>query len=163
MERSVTMGTDIYGWVEAADSRNYPPGTWTGVIRIHGFVGRTYGMFGSLFGHRNEDGFRPIAADRGFPAGLSRELREFEDVNPNSYGVGATWLSWRDIAAIDWDEEGTIAHPIPTKQGVPPTEERIRKRKGVLTPEWQMLFEMMAILARHYGEEGVRIVAWFDY
>lgn len=157
------MGTDIYGWVEVDDARNYPPGTWTGVIRIYGFVGRTYGMYGSLFGHRNEDGFRPIAANRGLPTGLSKELQEFEDVRPNSHRVGATWLSWRDITTIDWDEEGTIAHPIVTKQGALPTESKMRRRKDVLTPEWEMLFEMMAILARHYSEDGVRIVAWFDY
>lgn len=157
------MGTDIYGWVEVDDNRSYPPDSWMGVIRINRFIGRTYGMYGSLFGHRNEDGFRPIAANRGFPSGLSQELREFEDVGPNSYGVGATWISWRDITAIDWDEEGTIAHPIVTEQGVPPTESRIRRRKEVLTPEWEMLFEMMAVLARRYGEDGVRIVAWFDY
>ena len=29
-------------------------------------------------------------------------------------------------------------------------------------PGWDMLFKLMATLAEVYGEDGVRLVAWFD-
>ena len=36
------------------------------------------------------------------------------------------------------------------------------RRKDTLTPGWAALFKLMEVLAGVYGEEFVRLVAWFD-
>jgi len=38
--------------------------------------------------------------------------------------------------------------------------ERLR-RKDCLSESWQALFELMEVLAKHYGDENVRLVVWF--
>lgn len=56
---------------------NDPWAGWTPLVRITRLVERNYGMFGSLFGVRNDYRFHPIAADRGLPSDLSMELEEW--------------------------------------------------------------------------------------
>jgi len=35
------------------------------------------------------------------------------------------------------------------------------KRAEVLTDDWKILFELIEVLAKHYGDENVRLVVWF--
>jgi hypothetical protein len=35
-------------------------------------------------------------------------------------------------------------------------------RREALSDQWQLLFALMQTLARHYGDDGVRLVVWFD-
>jgi hypothetical protein len=154
------MGVDIYGWVEVK-RRDWDQ--WDGVIRIRFLVWRSYGMFGSLFGWRNEDHeFRPIAARRGSPEHVSEEYF----VERDSYGgqVGETWALWRELAAIDWDEEGeAYIDDIGAIVGYEPGPDRHReRRRDYLTGGWALLFEMMALLARDHGPDNVRLTVWFD-
>lgn len=38
-----------------------------------------------------------------------------------------------------------------------------RRRGDALGPRWRRLFRMMATLAEEYGDDGVRLVVWFDH
>lgn len=64
---------------------------------------RDYDAFGCLFGVMNLAGFRPAAADRGLPADASELVRQQHRAlyQPARW---TTWVSWAEIAAIDWDE-----------------------------------------------------------
>jgi hypothetical protein len=94
------MGTDIAGWVEVLQDTG-----WQGVIRVWPLVEREYGVFGSLFGVRNEDDFVPAFPSRGVPDDASTEvldeLRKMGDL-----AVGATWTLWDEIRHLEWDEKG---------------------------------------------------------
>jgi len=97
------VGMDIDGWVEIR-----APSGWVGVIRVGDVAGRNYDMFGCLFGIANYAHFRPLAVDRELPTDASsRVLFELEQVDD---GLGiiphATWISWNEIATLDWDEGG---------------------------------------------------------
>ena len=94
------MGCDIHGWVEVKLLD-----TWYPVIDISLFVHRNYDMFGCLFGVRNYCKFKPIAANRGIPDDVSelvkKEIRSW-DIDGHSH----TWITYREIKNINWDEEG---------------------------------------------------------
>jgi hypothetical protein len=151
------LGTDIYGWIEAYTPEIYPgcPRRWTAVVRIDEIVTRNYGMFGSLFGVRNDCGFRPIAPARGIPDDISGELQEYGDVPPDPGSWPPSWITWREISEIDWNEFGT--HPAP---GRDVTESA--RRRDVLSPGWQTVLDVMELWARQFGADGVRMVVWFD-
>jgi len=200
------MGTDLIGWVEI---RRPDHVTWDGVLRIGPIVGRTYGMFGSLFGVRNEDEFLPIASNRGIPPDASVEVeKELEDLGGGA--VAPTWLLWAEIQSIDWAEVGQepIERPVDWEQEKQntaweytewqedperwsmkrkrkddpdaPWEELYRMkypyhgdegkvfrfdvetRRDVVTPGWELLFQLMDLLASRYGETHVRLVVCFD-
>lgn len=105
------MGTDIYGWVEF---RNPVSEQWDSIIKLDSLLGdRNYEVFAWLFGIcRKHDmpvlrDFAPIAAERGLPPDVSDDAAtEYADISqriPQEI-FGATWISWREIQAIDWDE-----------------------------------------------------------
>lgn len=156
------MGTDIHGWVEIRDLER--GNWWSGVISVRSFVHRSYGMFASLFGERNMGNeFRPIAAQRGAPEGISDEYAEARVGYGESAEIGETWILWSELAAVDWEEEGQLylgedgnvhSYPAPGR--------RRERRKDYLVGTWALLLEMMALLARDYGAENVRLVVWFD-
>ncbi len=152
------MGVDIHGWVEITDPAWTAPIGWQGVISIAYLIQRSYGMFGSLFGVRNADGFLPLAANRGIPPDASPQMkaeimmREDETVTP-SWLVAPSWILWSEIRAIDWNETGT---------DVIPPDTRPQTRRQQITPRWRMLFDMMRLLAKHFGAQNVRLVVWFD-
>jgi hypothetical protein len=151
------MGTDIVGWIEAnvpprADYPGDPYAGWTPVIRITHRVERNYGMFGSLFGVRNDYRFRPIASDRGQPTDLSAELEEWGEIPGPPYGWTPTWITWGEIRAIDWEEPGDLL-PEDPHAGI--------RRRDVLSPGWQTTLGLMERLAQQFGETGVHISVWF--
>lgn len=68
-------------------------------------------------------------------------------------GVGllsslVTPLVWED--GQEWEIEGHLFRA-----------ERLRRR-DVITPDWEILFDLMARLAGAYGAADVRLVVWFD-
>lgn len=157
------MGADIYGWVETRE-----PGSewWDSAIRIHNIVYRQYGMFASLFGVRNygngatEVGrFRAIAPGRGTPPGASKYyLDECDESN-----VGATWVLWSELAAIDWDEQGEeYIDDSGVVHGGPGTGRRRERRGDYLNGGWATLFKLMAVLAEQFGADNVRLSVSFD-
>lgn len=157
LSEAQALGTDIYGWIEVYTPEIYPgcPRRWTAVVRIDEIVTRNYGIFGSLFGARNDYGFRPIAPARGIPDDVSGELQEYGDVPPDPGSWPPSWIMWREISEINWDEFGT--HPAP---GRDVTE--LARRRDALSPGWQTALDIMGLLARQFGADSVRMVVWFD-
>ncbi|MFI5841475.1 hypothetical protein ACIA8K_17395 [Catenuloplanes sp. NPDC051500] len=92
------MGTDIAGGVE---SRPHGPGTpWHLADVDLSALPRHYDAFGLLFGVRNYAGFAPVAPGRGLPDDASPELRGLQ---PGDGEHDHTWVSWAELARIDWD------------------------------------------------------------
>jgi hypothetical protein len=117
------VGTDIYGWVEYWDPHIE---AWIGVIKLVDLVSaRNYELFHWLFGvHKREmwQDFSPIAADRGLPLDASAEAANDYKAAMAAYPeefYGSTWISWREIQAIDWDEpiEDRIVETVIGKTG----------------------------------------------
>jgi hypothetical protein len=135
------MGTDMDGWVEYGVSGPSPQTTeWFPVISLSCLPSRDYDLFARLFGVRNRAGISPIAANRGIPPDVSftvqKALRQIADAPYRDECYGYTWISWNKIVALHCAE-------------------------GARDEEWKLLFEMMALLARNYGNEYVRMVVWF--
>jgi hypothetical protein len=157
------MGADIYGWVETR-SPGWPE--WESAIRITDIVYRQYGMFASLFGVRNGDPehvtadgrFRAIAPGRGVPADASAYYAQ------ETHGAGQTWALWSELAAIDWEEEGTryIAEEPHSLDGLPGWGRRRERRGDYFDGGWVTLFRLMEVLAEQFGADNVRLSVWFD-
>lgn len=65
---------------------------------------RDYEAFACLFGVRDPGGhWRSVAADRGLPADVSESARAGHAAW-GGVAFGASWLSWSEVLAIDWDE-----------------------------------------------------------
>ncbi|WP_106400755.1 hypothetical protein [Actinocorallia populi] len=98
------MGTDISGFVEYREPVVPPTErhVWQAAVELDQLYDvRDYDAFGCLFGVRNHAGFRPLAAGRGLPEDLSPTAREAAEAWPHH---DATWISWAEVAAVDWDE-----------------------------------------------------------
>jgi hypothetical protein len=157
------MGTDIRGWIEVFEVFDQPrdlSGAWRAAVRIDNIVERNYGMFGSLFGVRNDYGFRPIAAERGVPFGISSDLVRYYEMPADpadrgpDWALSPTWISQRELQSVDWQELGEQPEP-----GTPPGP--LRRREEVVTPGWRTVLDIMEVLARQFGDDGVRLVVWF--
>ena len=107
------MGTSVSGCIEAGLRHREGGVRWT-VIEELSVIGH-YDMFGCLFGVKNYANFRPVAPDRGIPEDVSGEVkRRVAEIltwaEPDSADFhSATWISWAEIKAIDWREEGLEA------------------------------------------------------
>jgi len=206
------MGTDLDGWVEIKGPRG-----WVGVIRVGDIAGRNYDMFGCLFGIANYAHFRSLAHDRGLPADASNRVLFALEQLADGLGITprATWIAWREIATLDWDEAGeypdsrvhrylrdergrwayadkSIPHQVALvqmmEQSNPPISRRdphggtsytvwpegaawafddaiykseTIRRRYAHDEGWDLLFDLMRCLAGRYGDDGVRLVAWF--
>lgn len=119
---------------------------WLAMIYAGIILDRDYDAFRQLFGVRDYEGsgIVPIAPFRGFPANMSREVREAAEYSypeDHRYKDGwvcchsISWISWAEIQSIDWSkwENG-----------------------------YSMLFRMMKILLEHNQIDDVRLVVWFD-
>lgn len=101
------MGTDISGVVECRVGQTDADRSWQiaadASLRT---VGRDYDAFGCLFGVRNYANFTPLAAGRGLPDDVSEPVRaEIEQLAASDPVFGTTWISWAELAAVDWDEK----------------------------------------------------------
>ncbi len=102
------MGWDITGMIECRELTTTPEATWIAARSLNDlYEGRNYDSFGCLFGWKNYANFRPIAEGRGLPSDVSSEVRE--DCERYDDEAGATWISWAEIKAIDWEEESEQA------------------------------------------------------
>ena len=186
------MGVDIYGWVEVKEKWG-----WEGIINVSDLLGRNYDMFGMLFDVKNYTGFEAIAPYRGLPNDASWiTKRTYKEGGP--YVFGATWVTWKELKEINWDEvsqdfDGRVHIYIVKEDGSEEyvgkawltsaltvdeykriwNGEEVRKgnriyraerlcRKDILEEDWKILFELMEVLAKYYGDENVRLVVWFD-
>lgn len=192
-------------------------------------------MFALLFDVRNYFNVATPFAHRSIPDDLSEKAYAtlLQNVGYDSIeraeaaAVSASWLTWREIQSLPWDEESneeledtprvlvdwntlsadaayeyTTWEDLPEHEGLEiilrrksadpsalwETFYRVKKREfraesGVLIQYgnrgeifqlrrqtwreqrhdgWKMLFKLMATLAEEYGEDGVRLVGWFD-
>jgi len=134
-------------------------------------------QFASLFGVRNAGlagssgvmgrgvtavgRFRAIAPGRGAPRGASEYFSEEFD----GAGIGATWVLWSELAAVDWEEEGDEYrdNEPPHVVYLAPGPGRRRERRGdYVNGGWATLFELMRVLAEQFGAANVRLSVWFD-
>lgn len=114
------MGCDIHGLVEVNWYGKYEeqyeedPVDWLCAIDNVGmWVGRSYDLFGMLFGVRNYANFDPIAPKRGIPEEGSERLEDRLDYFRNHEAgnlIGAvdchshTYLTLKELNEINWEE-----------------------------------------------------------
>jgi hypothetical protein len=99
--RQAGVGTDIAGGVEI---RPHGPGSpWLLADVSLKDLPRHYDAFGLLFGVRNFAGFDAVAPGRGLPDDVSPELSGLG--LPGSEEHDHTWVSWAELARIDWNAQ----------------------------------------------------------
>lgn len=223
------MGVDIAGAIECLAPwwRTPAERSWQFALDLELlYDNRHYDAFGCLFGVRNHAGFRPVASDRGFPDDAAPATRHaYEELRADyPHWTEAehhpTWLTWHDVATIDWDEQAerpderitvyrrtpdgtlvreykalrsaefaelaehptagplegvTVSHPRTTATPLPAAAREwqrgdklyraeLARRSDAITANdrWHDVFGVMRILAGQHGDEGVRLVVWFD-
>jgi hypothetical protein len=167
------------------------------------------GALDCLFGALGSRTWRPLAPARGLPPDAGELTRtDFASLGPAAFG--ATFVSWGEIASIDWDEPALHAadvaqyrrrpdqglelvrravwdHGFAAASGVDTlavAPDRVselfeegtewtagdtvfrverRRRREVMPPDgaWAV-WSVMQAQARIHGDEGVRLVAWFE-
>ena len=185
------MGVNIRGWIEFRDAaldESLGEVDWHGVVDVGHFLPRNTNVFGCLFGIKNPSHFVPIAANRDVPADASEQVKA--DTREQDWCFGHTWISWRELTQIDWDESVINAFVRRYKKDEngewksdggfipgPPFEyiegaswqegdtwnviERI-SRADAVEGTFDLTFDLMKRLAQDYGAEFVRLVVWFD-
>lgn len=178
----------IDGWVEVTRGRVREPGPgfiWHPVIYASGFLADNDTIAGCMFGVRNNTDFTPVAPDRGLPPDVSAPVAHDLQAIGQLGGRYPTWISWPELQVVDWDEmaldgwaHGRDRHGacgVKLPRGDPQRVEgtswvedgctyRVEKvtRREACGPEWQLLMDLMATLAAHYGDGHVRLVVCFD-
>lgn len=151
------MGCDIHSHAE-----KMVDGRWERVA-VEAFEDRSYGFFGWLAGVRNYSAMRPIAADRGIPADVSRETAKAHE----AWGYdahSASWVSLAELQAVDYDQ--IVEDRRTTKQLAPnfwtggatcePGEGKKQTLRDFLGPGF------FAAMKRLEDAEVGRVVFWFD-
>jgi hypothetical protein len=116
------MGIDILGWVEIRPVKEEPT-LWLPVVDVGLLADRSTEMFSWLYGVRKrDDGFVPIAAERGLPTDVSDRTKVEHDgafaTYPSEF-FGTTWATWAEIKAINWDER-VEDHVVERRKGSAP-------------------------------------------
>lgn len=151
------VSTGIYGSIEVRDLSRAawdPEMPWFGCVDLWPlYPNNEYASFGCLFGVRNWPGWQPVAAGRGLPDDVSTAVRtEYEKCARLDDAIhGSTWVSWPELRDLDV----TVTPPAPHQE---------MTRLDVLGPGtgWEHVFAVMRTLAQRFGEDGVRLVVWFD-
>lgn len=208
------VGTAIHGFVECRTwelGRENGDTAWYSAVSLSMLgMTRDCGACDCLFGVPESGRWRPVAPARGIPRDAAELTRnDFESLGEAAFG--ATFLGWREAAAIDWDEPALLAadivqyrrrpdqglelvhrsvwdHGFAAVSGIDTaavspdrvpelfaegTEwtagdtvfrvERARRRE-VVPPDgaWEAVWTVMRALARMHGDDGVRLVTWFE-
>lgn len=145
------MGLDIYGAIECRPVFEYGdaiPAKWEYSIDLSQLNGkRNYDAFGCLFGIRNFAGFEPLAEDRGLPDDVADRTREECE---RYSAIGTTWISWSELANVDWDEAALRPDPRTHEY----RGERLRRGDAVRPDgEWQPVWTIMRTLAHLHGSD----------
>ncbi|MEV1083400.1 hypothetical protein AB0I98_35145 [Streptomyces sp. NPDC050211] len=111
------MSTEIYGCIEIrhphADDDWYDDEPWLYAMDLSPlYLGNDYAALACLFGVRNYAGWEPVAPDRGLPTDVSAQVRgDFEHWSALDAALhGATWVTWRELEAVDMDGVPPGAH-----------------------------------------------------
>ncbi|MET9735308.1 hypothetical protein ABZZ79_33165 [Streptomyces sp. NPDC006458] len=143
------MGTDISGRVECrtgGGAWEYPDDEWDCAISLDLlFLARDHASFGCLFGVREVYDFEPLFPDRGMPEDAATPTRAAVDA-----WRSASWFTWAELRSVDWDVRSE-------------DEDALTRREVVLEKDaWLPVWAVMRTLAGLYGDDNVRLVAWFD-
>lgn len=156
------MGVDIHGWVETRPRYRRAPLSadllwrrWDGIVKLDHLLGRNSAAFTYLFGVYATADDAPLITERGIPDDVSEEVEDdYLTWAEDPYGARwPGWLTWAELQGADRSRRV----PQTIRVGEPPI---LREWWG---PDWAMLFAIMGILASEYGDNGVRIVVWFDH
>lgn len=151
----VAMSTDVSGMIECRPGARIwghddEDTVWeAGIDLLLLNTGNAYDGLACLFGIRNSFGFQPLAEDRGLPDDASDGLREMYAGYGGPQDVyGTTWLSWAELAAVDWQETDAYGRCSRASAAGPDTH-------------WGPVWDVMRVLGALHGAENVRLVAWF--
>jgi len=163
---------------------------WHGVVKANYLADRNLDLFGMLFGISNFTNLPPVVGVRGLPPDLSLASKQDYVAWETFAQTWITWQEFKaidwDVDGIDgrphmYERHGDGQLVYRGKAG--PREgdiieegrtwergqyiykvERISRRqiRMSLNKDWELLLDLMERLARDYGDEYVRLVAWFD-
>jgi hypothetical protein len=140
----------IDGWLEV---RRGGEATWSGVLSIGPLVDVGDEISERLFGlskrwQSGQSSIDAVAADRGVPSDPSEELRHElslhaahnSEFGPGELG-GYTYAKWHELADLDLDAT------------------------ALLDSDWKVVLDIARRLAadERFGQEGVRMVVWFNW
>jgi len=137
------MGCNIHGWLEVLAWPDSERIKWQDVHEIP--YTRNYVFYAVLAGVRNYCNVTPISFPKGMPQETGVMSRvEAEEDGPD--GHTHSWLTYKELKDYDWlqtpNDEFLLIDEIHTF--------------------FKALMHEMKFLSGKYGEEGVRIVFWFD-
>lgn len=136
------MGCDIHLSIEYRDPTwRDTTHWWTWATNVNGC--RDYGMFGYMAGIRSN--IRPFVNTKGIPKDLSYEISDYIK-NYGSDGHSHTWFSPKEftiICALRQLNDGTLT-------------------KFEMSTDWIVLRGVVQLLEKHYGNDNVRLIAFFD-
>jgi hypothetical protein len=186
----VKMGCDIHGKVEIRTSEKST--NWFSTLDVGEVLRRNYDLFGFLFGVRNYAGFDPVIGIRPLPNNLSYSTeREIETWSYDAHShtwisyEELKAIDW-DQEAEEFDERihefkdgeyfGKCSYTSVldredykklrngeeiTKEGITYKQGKVNA-KDIRCEEWNILEDLVDVLAEHYGKENVRLIFWFD-
>lgn len=103
------MGCDIHMYAEVRREKEWAKvgsvfkSTWSDEEKTdHPYNGRNYELFAFLAGVRNRFDVEPIAEPRGYPEGISVEVKKELD-DWDSDGHSASWFSLKELQDANWE------------------------------------------------------------
>ena len=136
------MGCNIHGFIEVLEYPDSENDKWWEVHEIP--YTRNYRFYAALAGVRNGVNIKPISEPKGMPVDASMMSRvEAEEMEGDAHTH--SWLTYKEIKEYDWMQDigdGLLIDNIHI--------------------HFKSLINEMRFLANHYGDEGVRVVFWFD-
>lgn len=166
------MAVSMYGFVEAKLS-NTGFEDWYRVIDSTVLVSNPYELMGCLFGVKNFALFDPLFADRGLPEECSEEV--VQEATSADYYKHHSWCSYSELQQVDLEESALAAdlRVLKTVNGIsvkaPAANEGEQAEATVMSrgealanTGFEVLMELMGVLAKRYGNDGVRWVVYFD-
>jgi len=136
------MGCNIHGYLEVREYPDSKTPSWKATYEIQ--YDRSYRFYAVLAGVRNGTVLQPISKPKGLPHDVSRGAK-YESEQMGRDGHSHSYLNAQELRDYDW------TRPI----GDQPIIEQI-------PVVHRALLLLVRYCAKHYGEENVRIVFWFD-
>lgn len=95
-----------FPWHEGMEDLGLEP--WVVAVHAGLIVRRSYQAFHCLFGATpGRSHLEPVAANRGLPPDVSKEVREdakrSDDADPAGFCL-PSWVTWAELEQVDWDE-----------------------------------------------------------
>ena len=136
------MGCNIHGFIETMEYPDSENARWWSVHEIP--YTRNYRFYAAIAGVRNYIEITPISKPKGIPEDASM-MSKVEAEEMGRDGHSHSWLTYKEIKEYDWlqDVGGSLLID------------------NVHT-HFKSLMNEMRFLASTYGEEGARVVFWFD-